>query len=221
MHQPELEHHPLIRGQDAPGAGLAARESASVAQRRTDSTIRGVVAALAFLVCVAVGVAIWFAPANSPPAATQAPLPGSAPATVDPVPAGRTGTVTPVGVRGFTTCSYEGEAGEALLSHPELVERKYELEDFLARGTPRYPTGAVVEGAVKCSARMFFDADGQIGAVQVSHTDCPEEFRQSVCSAGSQFQRIPDPTGRPVEVSLPIRYEIEKRRYETKYETKK
>ena len=37
---------------------------------------------------------------------------------------------------------------------------------------------------------------------------------------GSQFQRILDPTGRPVEVPLPIRYKAEKRRYETKYEIK-
>lgn len=220
VHQPELEDHALIRGQDAPGAGLAAREGASVAQRRTDSTTWGVAMALAFLVCVSIGIALKFAPTNSPPATTPAPPPVSAPATVDPVPAGRTGTVTPVGVPGFTTCSYKGEAGEALLSHPELVEREFEPEDFLARGTPRYPTGAVVEGDVKCSARLFFDADGQIGVVQVSHTDCPEEFRQSLCSAGSQFQRIPDPTGRPVEVPLPIRYKAEKRRYETKYEIK-
>jgi hypothetical protein len=206
VHQPELEDHALIRGKDAPGAGLSAREGASVARRRKDYTLYGVSMALAFLVCVAVGVAIWFAPANSPPAATPAPPPVSAPGTVDPVPAGRTGTATPVGAPGVTTCSYEGEAGEALLSHPDLVEREFEPEDFLARATPQYPTDAVVEGDVLCRTRLFFDADGQIGTVQVSHTDCPEEFRQSLCTAGLRFQRIPDPTGRPVEVSLPIRF---------------
>ena len=80
VHQPELEDHALIRGQDAPGAGLAAREGASVAQRRTDSTTWGVAMALAFLVCVSIGIALKFAPTNSPPATTPAPPPVSAPA---------------------------------------------------------------------------------------------------------------------------------------------